>query len=126
VARVSSEQNTDPWAKAGVMIRETTGAGAINAALVVTPGGISFQWRTATGGQSVNVGGGGSVPYWLKLTRTGNAVAAYSSSNGTTWTQVGTTQTLTMASSATIGLAVTAHNNTVLCTSSFDNVTATP
>jgi sialate O-acetylesterase len=126
VARVSSEQNTDPWAKAGVMIRETTGAGAINAALVVTPGGISFQWRSATGDQSVNVATGGAVPYWLKLTRTGNAVAAYSSSNGTTWTQVGATQTLTMASSATIGLAVTAHNNAVLCTSSFDSVTATP
>jgi hypothetical protein len=126
VAQVNSVQNTDPWAKAGVMIRENTTAGAINVAVVMTPGGINFQWRTATGGQSSNVTDTGSVPYWLKLTRTGNAIAAYRSSNGTTWTQVGTTQTISMTSSATIGLAVTAHNNTVLCTSTYSNVTATP
>jgi len=33
------------------MIRETLAAGAMNAALLVTPSsGITFQWRTSTGG----------------------------------------------------------------------------
>lgn len=50
-ARVMSVQNSDPWAKAGVMIRESPVAGARNAALFITPGnGVEFQWRTSTGG----------------------------------------------------------------------------
>src|SRR5262249_3072242 len=49
-ARVAGVQNTDPWAKAGVMLRENTASGAINAAVFVTPGnGVTFQRRTSTG-----------------------------------------------------------------------------
>ena len=50
IARVASVQVVDPWSKAGVMIRETTGATSTNAYLAVTPGnGITFQRRIATG-----------------------------------------------------------------------------
>jgi hypothetical protein len=38
-----------------------------------------------------------------------------------TWTPVGTIN-VTMASGAQAGLSVTAHNNTALNTSTFDNV----
>jgi hypothetical protein len=37
-AQVVSVQNTDPWAKAGVMIRENTAAGAVNAMVEITSG----------------------------------------------------------------------------------------
>lgn len=128
VAKVNRVQNTDPWAKAGVMIREGTSAGAVQASLVVTPGnGVSFQRRTSTGGSSVStIVGGISAPRWLRLTRTGNSFSAYYSSDGSAWTQVGTAQTITMASGATMGLAVTSHNDGILCTANFSNVTATP
>jgi regulation of enolase protein 1 (concanavalin A-like superfamily) len=121
-------QNTDQWAKAGVMIREGTAAGAIEASVVVTPGnGISFQRRTSTGGTSVStIQGGLAAPYWVRLTRAGNSFAAYYSTTGSTWTQLGTAQTITMATGATIGLAVTSHNDGTLCTANFSNVTATP
>jgi hypothetical protein len=62
----------------------------------------------------------------VKLTRTGSSFAAFYSSDGSTWTQIGTAQTITMASGATIGLAVTSHNDGTLCTANFSNVTATP
>jgi hypothetical protein len=128
VAKVNRVQNTDPWAKAGVMIRESTTAGSIQASVVVTPGnGVSFQRRTSTGGTSVStIVGGITAPRWVKLTRTGSSFAAYYSSDGSTWTQIGTAQTITMASGATIGLAVTSHNDGKLCTANFSNVTATP
>jgi len=128
VAKVNRVQNTDPWAKAGVMIRESTSAGSIEASVVVTPGnGVSFQRRTSTGGMSVStIVGGITAPRWVKLTRTGSSFAAFYSSDGSTWTQVGTAQTITMASGATIGLAVTSHNDGTLCTANFSNVTATP
>ena len=127
VAQVLTVQTTDQWAKSGVMIRESTAANAIHAAVFLTPGqGISFQWRTTTGGSCNVAEATGVAPYWVKLTRTGNAFAAYYSSNGASWTQLGPTTTITMASSATIGLAATSHNNGTLCTSTIGNVTATP
>ena len=58
---------------------------------------------------------------WLKLTRAGNTITAYSSANGTTWTQVGTT-TIAMSDPVTVGLFVCAHNAGALNTSKFDNV----
>ncbi len=46
VARVSSMTFTHTWAKAGIMFRDGTAAGAIFADVVVTPAGyIAFQWR---------------------------------------------------------------------------------
>jgi regulation of enolase protein 1 (concanavalin A-like superfamily) len=91
---------------------------------LVPGGGSQFIWRTNTSGNCFSASGG--TASWVKLTRTGNSFASYSSSNGTTWTQVGTTQTISMAGSATLGLIVCSHNNSVLNTSTFTNVTATP
>ena len=46
-ARVVGLENTDAWAKAGVMIRETLTAGSPFAMSVVTPSnGAGFQFRT--------------------------------------------------------------------------------
>jgi regulation of enolase protein 1 (concanavalin A-like superfamily) len=131
VARVLSVGNTNPWAKAGVMIRDTDAANAINALLFVSPAstnGISFQGRSSTGGTTstfLSVSGL-SAPYWLKLSRSGSTLTAYSSSNGSSWTQVGSAQTITMSTNAWVGLAVCSKNNSALNTSTFDNVTITP
>ncbi|HSY16794.1 MAG TPA: hypothetical protein VK815_00605 [Candidatus Acidoferrales bacterium] len=131
VARVLSVQNTDPWAKAGVMIRDTEAANAMNALLFVaaaSTNGVSFQGRSSTGGTSstfLSVGGI-SAPYWIKLARSGSSLTAYRSGDGITWTQVGTAQTITMSANAVVGLAVCSKNNSVLNTSMFDNVTITP
>jgi glucosylceramidase len=123
-ARVTSIQNTDPWAKAGVMLRESTAPGAINAAVLVTPGnGVTFQRRTSTGGTtSVTVVSGVTAPRWVRLARYGNSFSAYYSSDGNTWTQLGSTAGIAMNSSTSAGLAVTAHNDTTNCVATFDNV----
>jgi glucosylceramidase len=124
-ARVVSLQSTDPWAKAGVMIRESTAAGAINAAVVVTPGnGVAFQVRASTGGSSTStVVAGVTAPLWVRLARLpGNSFAGYYSSDGANWTQIGSNTSLTMSNSACAGMAVTAHNNASNCVASFDSV----
>jgi hypothetical protein len=125
-ARVDSVQETDPWAKAGVMIRETLNAGSTHAFALISAGsGSALQYRTSTSGSSLNSGGPSvTAPYWVRLTRTGNSFAAYTSPDGTTWTQIGQSVVINMASSVYAGLAVTAHYNTLLCTSLFDDVTA--
>ena len=123
-ARVVSETNTNAWTKAGVMIRETLGAGATNAFVAVTPGnGAVFQARATTGATSVSTSGpAAGAPYWVRLNRTGNVFTGYTSLDGATWTQV-TQYTITMASNAYVGLALTSHTAGVLATAAFDSIT---
>jgi regulation of enolase protein 1 (concanavalin A-like superfamily) len=126
MARVASLPNIDGWSKAGVMIRASTNASAANAFIAVTPGnGVTWQTRSSTGGASGNSATAGlSAPYWVKLVRSGNTFTGSYSPDGVTWTQQGTA-TFTMAATAYVGLALTSHNSSSLCTATFDNVTAT-
>ena len=122
VARVTSQSDTDPWAKAGVMIKQSTTSGTSYALLGVTPGnGVHFEY-----GFNTDVGGGSySFPNgWLKLTRSGGTITAYSSADGSTWTQVGTT-TISLTDPVTIGLFTCAHNASALSAATFDNVSIT-
>ena len=123
VARVTGVGNTDPWAKAGVMFRETLTAGSRHAMMVITPGnGSAFQRRLTTDGVSTHTAGlVVAAPYWVKLTRTGDTFTGYVSNDGVAWTLVGT-ETMVLPAGGFIGLAVTAHNNTVLSTSTFTAV----
>jgi len=126
VARVATQENTNPWAKAGVMIRETLAADSTQAMTVVTPGnGIAFQRRVTTGGITFHTPGASVVaPYWVKVVRTGNTFFGYSSSDGVAWDLVGS-DTIAMANDVFVGLAVTSHDDTLLGTATFDNVAIT-
>jgi phosphatidylserine/phosphatidylglycerophosphate/cardiolipin synthase-like enzyme/regulation of enolase protein 1 (concanavalin A-like superfamily) len=123
VARVTRLDNTHRWAKAGVMIRESLTAGSRHASMLTTPSqGMAFQRRVATGGTSTHTGGSGSsAPRWVALERSGDVFFAYESSNGVSWTLVGT-ETIPMNRDVYVGLAVTSHVHGVLTTSTFDNV----
>jgi beta-galactosidase len=124
-AKVLSITYTDPWAKAGVMIRESLTSGSRNAYMAISYGnGATFQYRSATSGSSANSTGTGTVPYWVRVTRTNNIFRAFRSSDGTTWNAVGSATTISMAGTgAYVGLAVTAHNNAALNASVFTNFT---
>jgi hypothetical protein len=126
IARVTSVQNTNTWAKAGVMFRNSTAADAMFADVVITPSsGVSFQWRSSTGGNcgSAQVTGV-TAPKWVKLLRSGNSFTAFYASTTATpaasdWIQVGVAQTIAMNNTARVGLAVTSHNNGTSCTAMF-------
>ena len=126
-ARVDSVGNTNVWAKASVMIRETLDAGSKNACIAVTPGsGISFQWRDTVNGASANSATAALVaPYWVRITRTGNVFKAEYSADGKTWIQQGVDTTVVMATSVYIGLAVTSHDAALTTTAEISNVSAT-
>lgn len=126
-ARVASLNSSDAIkAESGVMIRETLTSNSTYALMGVTSGrGLQFQYRTTTGAVSSNVGGASGVaPYWVRLVRAGNTFTAYQSSNNTTWTQVGTSQTIAMTTAAYIGLPFCQHG-TGTGTATVDNVTVT-
>ena len=105
------------------MLRQSTSANAAYAALFVANGQCSFQSRTSAGGAAVQNGvlSSGSLPVWLKMTRSGNAITGYHSTDSVNWSYVGT-QTITMTGTNDIGVAVTSGSTTVLNTTGIDNV----
>ncbi len=135
VARVVSiGAGTNTWAKGGVMIRDSLDGGSTFVNQVMTANtdgtagnGSSFQYRLTTNGGCGNTDSATVLkyPYWVKLTRTGSAISGYVSANGTTWTQMGTTQVITMTAPVYIGICVTSHQAGEQRTVQFDNISTT-
>ncbi|MFC1604330.1 LamG-like jellyroll fold domain-containing protein [Planctomycetota bacterium] len=129
VARVESLTNTNPSAKAAVMIRETLDPDSKYSLVALTPdNGVIAELRAETGGNSEQTASLTSIvsPYWVKIERDlGGNLTAYSSANGSTWEVLGQSIPFQMASNAYVGLAVTAHDATATCQAKFSNVTIT-
>jgi hypothetical protein len=122
--KVEKVESVDPFAKAGVMIRDSLEPGSANAAVLITPeNGVRFQYRLTTGGATnrefdPNV----AAPYWVKLQRTsGGMIRAYYSPDNAKWTQF-PLKTVTMSAPIYIGLALTSHDARGVCQAKFSNV----
>ena len=111
------------WSKAGVMIRSSLSASsAFTFMLVSASKGTAFQYRTSSGGSAASAAGTASAPpYW---------VAVVSRRQHHHWLSVGRrghldpvgSASIAMGSTVQIGLAVSSHDNTRVCTAAFDNV----
>jgi len=124
VARVVSMQGSS--AQAGIMMRETLDAGANHVYLFDYSSTIYMTERTSTGASSTYQSlGSGTLPYWIKLARSGNVFTMYGSPNGVNWVQLGTSQTVSMAQNVYVGLAVSSRTTSSLATATFDNVLVT-
>jgi regulation of enolase protein 1 (concanavalin A-like superfamily) len=122
--KVLSVDNTNTWAKAGVMIRETLDANSVHTMTVITPGqGVSFQRRPVTAQASEHTTlAGFQAPYWVRITRSGNDFTSEHSADGATWETIGT-QNIPMAATVYVGLALTSHNAGATCEATFSDVT---
>ena len=123
IARVASLTGTDPYTKAGVMIRESLAPGAKNVLVpLMSAQGTQLQYRSATSGPSFFIDGPNqSAPYFLRLRRQGDVLTGYVAATNGAWQQVGSV-VVPMSQSVLIGLALTAHNNAQTATAEFDNV----
>jgi glucose/arabinose dehydrogenase/regulation of enolase protein 1 (concanavalin A-like superfamily) len=122
-ARLVGMQDTAAWAKAGVMVRETLDDDSPGVLLALTPHhGAGLQSRESVGGVSTFTRGPGlAAPAWLKLVRQGDDFDGSVSSDGTTWSHVGT-HTVPMAASVSVGLATSSADSSRLNTARFSNV----
>jgi hypothetical protein len=132
IVRVASENSTWQWAKAGIMIRDSLSDSAKNAAVLLTPRTssgetVQFQWRdswTSFSSTTPWSGSGTFQPAYLKLVRSSNTFTGYYSTDGSTWTQVGSGTSTFGNSNVYIGLVVSSHqpgsNNRN--TATYDNV----
>ena len=123
-ARLTSQENTDPWAKAGVMIRESLASDAAHAMVVGTPeSGARLQHRAEAGSESEDMGLDDSAesPVWLRLEREGSLLTGMISYDGQTWESEHSV-TIDLPETVVVGLAVTSHDNTALSTATFEDV----
>ncbi|MEN3356314.1 MAG: hypothetical protein V7637_296 [Mycobacteriales bacterium] len=98
----------EPWTKAGIIVKDNTNQGSPYAAVMVTGGhGVRMQYNYAHD----TAGGPGLVaaasPRWLRLTRTGDTLTGYESTDGRRWTTVGTARLTGLATTVQTGLFVT-------------------
>ncbi len=126
LARVTQNQNTHVWAKVGVMMRESLTAGSKHASMVTNSRqGPEFLWRADTGGpggQKAPYQGTPFAPLWVRLERQGDTFRGSFSSDGVTWTHLGSV-VVEMTDTVYVGLASTAHNNARINIGILDHVT---
>jgi hypothetical protein len=126
-ALVTSQQNTNAWAKAGVMMRDTLAANSAHAFMLASPGkGTAFQRRTVAGGSSTSTGGVAvGAPIWVKLVRAGDQFTAYTSADGFGWDLVGS-ETIAMNQTIYVGLASSSHTTAAVSAATFDYIAVGP
>ncbi len=116
-ARIVSQQPTDNWAKAGVMMRNSLMPNSAHAMVVITPeNGAAFQCRSSVDNYTAHTGIGGlRAPIWVKVKKSSNIIIGYYSQNGTDWTEIDSAA-IEMNDTYFAGLAVTSHNDTTTST----------
>jgi ABC-type transport system involved in multi-copper enzyme maturation permease subunit len=107
-APIDTRPGLVPWAKAGIIIKNGTSEGSAYAAMMVTADhGVRMQdnFTNDTAGQPGTVSA--ASPRWLRLTRSGDTITGYDSSDGIHWTQVGAVHLAGLPSTVQAGLFAT-------------------
>ncbi len=105
---------TQPWSKAGIIIKESTRQGSAYAAMLVTGSrGVRMQYNYThdTAGRPGAVSA--TSPRWLRLTRSGDTITGDEWADGTHWTKVGTASLAGLPSTVQAGLFVTSPDYVV-------------
>jgi regulation of enolase protein 1 (concanavalin A-like superfamily) len=109
------------------MIRSDLALDSAHAFATVTGAmGLAFQSRPVPGGTSDSTAGEpAAAPRWVRLTRVGTTVTAYSSVDGASWLMMGRA-TIALGDSAYVGIALTSHNPGATAQATVSQVTVTP
>ncbi|MEV6931920.1 hypothetical protein AB0M46_46555 [Dactylosporangium sp. NPDC051485] len=107
------------WAKTGLMLKDGLRPGARYAAVMLVPGhGVRLQ-SNFTGDIA---GPAAGAPAWLRLTRTGSAIAAFQSTDGTAWTRVGTVTIADLPPTVEVGPFVASPTGTAVVQRQFGSL----
>ncbi|WP_333768843.1 ABC transporter permease subunit [Streptomyces sp. IBSBF 2435] len=107
-----------PWAKAGVIVKNGTGQGSAYAAVALTGGhGVRMQYDYTHDLAGTPGPASASSPRWLRLTRAGDTLTGYDSPDGTHWKAIGTAHLAGLPATVQAGLFATSPEYTVTSTS---------
>jgi ABC-type transport system involved in multi-copper enzyme maturation permease subunit len=109
---------TQPWSKAGIIIKQSTAQGSAYAAMMTTgSNGVRMQYDY-THDIAGNTGAATAAsPQWIRLTRSGDSITGYDSADGVHWTVVGTVTLAGLPSTVQAGLFAASPGHTVTTTS---------
>ena len=106
----STALNSSP--RAGVMIRDSLAANARFKGILLNESVAAEIYRATTGGNSSsNTHSGAALPGWLRVSRVGDELRTYRSSNGTAWTEIGSARTITLGATAYVGLFLASNSS---------------
>ena len=124
-ARLTHLSDPHSLAKAGIMMRNTLSPSSQHAFFAInTSGTQSLQYREEASGNTFNQQQGSvdlETPTWIKLSRLGNTISAYTSDNGQNW-EFWDELTLPMDQRIYVGMAANSHDTGQTLTAIFDNV----
>jgi ABC-type transport system involved in multi-copper enzyme maturation permease subunit len=115
------------WAKAGIIIEPDTKPGTAYTAVMVTGShGVRMQHNYTHDQAGLAGGVGAASSPWLRLTRVGDVITSYDSTDGTHWTEIGATRLADLPHTVQIGLFVTSPDGVTgtpsVATAHFDHV----
>jgi hypothetical protein len=128
-ARIANLSLADNWSKAGLIVRGTLATNSTMFYMVVTPAAGQNVWSSGErqtnelgcdnpphpAGVSNDIAGPTYPNAWVRITRFGNAISGWYSTNGVTWVRQGTNNASLYSPAMTgevyIGVGLTAHNN---------------
>jgi len=123
-----------PWAKAGIIFEPDTNQGTDYAAVMVTGAhGVRMQYNYTNDRPGIGGPVETSSPRWLRLTRVGDVITGYDSTDGDHWTEIGTARLTGLPREIQIGLFVTSplyfpaestSGTPSVATATFDQVSA--
>ncbi len=96
-----------PWAKAGLIVKQSTARGSAYAAVMVTGAHgvrMQFDYTHDVAGRRGAVSP--ASPRWLRLTRSGDSLTAFESTDGVRWSTIGTARLAGLSSTVQAGLFV--------------------
>jgi len=104
---VGATSSLQPWAKAGIIVKESTTPGSQYAAVMATAShGVqmqdNFTYSVAGSPGAVSA----ASPQWLRLTRSGDTLTADDSADGSRWTEIGSVNLSGFPSTVQAGLFV--------------------
>ena len=120
-----------PWAKAGIIIKQSLHQGSAYAAVMATGAhGVRMQYDYTHDSPGLPGAVSATAPRWLRLSRSGDTLTGYDSVNGTRWTPIGTVQLAGLHATVQAGLFVTSpasvqqsgNGATTMASATFDHV----
>ncbi|MFF9029778.1 hypothetical protein [Streptomyces iakyrus] len=102
-----------PWAKAGIIVKDSLEPGSPYAAMMVTGAhGVRMQYDYTHDKAGLPGAVSAEAPRWLRLTRSGETVTGYQSTDGGAWTEVGSARLSGLSESPQVGLFVASPSAT--------------